>query len=70
MIHEIINQNLARIEKDLLEIGDLKGIDFIDIFPKSEEHKNQLDDEISKISLLVQKTERREYICTKESYRN
>ena len=58
MIHEIINQNLARIEKDLLEIEDLKGIDFIDIFPKSEEHKNQLDDEISKISLLVKATER------------
>ena len=56
MIKEIINQNLARIEKDLLEIKDIRGIDFIDIFPKSEEHKNQLDDEISKISLLVKAT--------------
>ena len=59
MIKEIINQNLTRIEKDLLEIEDLECIDFIDIFPKSEEHRNQLDEEISKISLLVQKTERR-----------
>lgn len=58
MIYEIISQNLARIQKDLLEIEDLKGIDFIDIFPKSEEHKKQLDEEISKISLLVEATER------------
>ncbi len=58
MLEEIIKKNLNRIEKDLREIDGLQCIDFIDIFPTSEIHKMQLDDEISKISLLLQKTER------------
>ncbi len=58
MLQEIIEKNLNRIEKDLLEIEGLQSIDFIDIFPKSEEHKIQLDDEVSKISKLLEKTER------------
>ncbi len=58
MLEEIIKKNLNRIEKDLREIDGLKCIDFIDIFPTSEIHKMQLDNEISKISLLLQKTER------------
>lgn len=58
MLQEIIEKNLNRIEKDLLEIEGLRSIDFIDIFPKSEEHKIQLDDEVSKISKLLKKTER------------
>ena len=58
MLEEIIKQNLSRIENDLLEIDDIEYIDFIDIFPKSEEHKTELDNEISKMSLLIQKTER------------
>lgn len=58
MLEEIIKKNLNRIEKDLREIDGLQCIDFIDVFPTSETHKIQLDDEISKISLLLQKTER------------
>ena len=58
MLEEIINKNLNRIEKDLLEINDLQRIDFLDIFPKSEEHRNLLDEEISKIAMLLEKTER------------
>lgn len=58
MIQEIINKNLNRIEKDLLEIKDLQKIDFLDIFPESEEHRNLLDKEISKIAMLLEKTER------------
>ncbi len=58
MLQEIIEKNLNRIEKDLLEIEGLRSIDFIDIFPKSEEHKIQLDDEVSKISKLLKKTEK------------
>lgn len=58
MLQEIIEKNLNRIKKDLLEIEGLQSIDFIDIFPKSEEHKIQLDDEVSKISKLLEKTER------------
>lgn len=58
MLEEIIKQNLSRIENDLVEIDDIEYIDFIDIFPKSEEHKTELDNEISKMSLLIQKTER------------
>lgn len=58
MLEEIVNKNLNRIEKDLLEINDLQRIDFLDIFPKSEEHRRLLDDEISKIAMLLEKTER------------
>ena len=58
MLEEIINKNLNRIEKDLLEIKDLQTIDFLDIFPKSEEHRRILDEEISKIAMLLEKTER------------
>ncbi|MCI8587675.1 MAG: hypothetical protein HFJ49_03580 [Clostridia bacterium] len=58
MLQEIINKNLSRIEKDLLEIKGLQNIDFIDIFPTSEEHRVELDKEASKISKLLKKTER------------
>ena len=58
MLKEIIETTLNRIENDLVEIEGLQSIDFIDVFPKSEEHKIQLDNEISKISKLLQKTER------------
>ncbi len=58
MLKEIIEKNLYRIENDLLQIEGLQSIDFIDIFPTSEEHKKQLDNEISKISKLLKETER------------
>lgn len=58
MFEEIIEKNLNRIEKDLTEIEGLQKIDFIDIFPISEEHKKQLDNEISKKAKLLKETER------------
>ncbi len=58
MLQEIINKNLNRIEKDLLQIKGLQTIDFLDIFPKSEEHRILLDKEISKLAILIEKTER------------
>lgn len=58
MLEEIIEKNQNRIENDLKEIEGLLNIDFIDIFPKSEEHKKKLDNEISKISKLIDSTEK------------
>jgi len=58
MLQEIINKNLSRIEKELLEIEGIQNIDFIDIFPTSEEHRVELDRETSKISKLLKETER------------
>ena len=58
MLQEIINKNLNRIENDLFEIEGLKKIYFIDIFPKSEEHRIQLDNEVLKISKILEETER------------
>lgn len=58
MFKEIIEKNLNRIKKDLYEIEGLQGIDFIDIFPVSEEHRIELDNEVSKISKLLKETER------------
>lgn len=58
MLFQIIEDNLKRIENDLKEIDGLKCIDFIDIFPKSEEHKLTLDEEMAKISHVLEKTDR------------
>lgn len=58
MLFDIIAKNLNRIEQDLQEIEGLKNIDFIDIFPISEEHKLQLEEEIEGIANLEFKTER------------
>lgn len=58
MIFDIIEKNLNIIEKDLNEIEGLKGIDFIDIFPISEKHKLQLENEMKDIANLELKTER------------
>lgn len=58
MLFDIIEKNLNRIENDLNEIEGLKNIDFIDIFPISENHKLQLENEIKNIANLEIKTER------------
>ena len=58
MLKEIIEKNLHRIQNDLLQIEGLKNIDFIDIFPTSEEHRRELDNELGKISKLLKETER------------
>ena len=58
MLYEIIKKNLKRIEPDISTIEGLQYIDFMDIFPTSEEHKIQLNQELSSISALLEKTER------------
>ena len=58
MIEEIIRKNLKRIEKDLNEIKDIQNIDFIDLFPISEEHRKILDEEAIKIGMIIEKNER------------
>ncbi len=58
MLYEIIKKNLKRIEPDISTIEGLQYIDFMDIFPTSGEHKIQLDQELSSISALLEKTER------------
>lgn len=58
MLNEIIKKNEKRIEKDLEDIEDIEKIDFIDIFPESEEHRKELDKEVSQISKLIDSTEK------------
>ena len=58
MIEDIVNKNLVRIEADLKEIDDIQKIDFIDLFPISEEHKEMLDNEAKNISKIIKETER------------
>ena len=58
MIEEIIHKNLKRIESDLEEIKEIQNIDFIDIFPISEEHRELLDNEAMKLGKIVEKTQR------------
>lgn len=58
MIKEIIDKNLKRIENDLQEIDDIKDIDFIDLFPVNQEHRELLDKEALKVGKVVKETER------------
>lgn len=58
MLEDIIKKNQSRIEEDIKQIEGIQQIDFIDIFPKSEEHRKMLDEEVSKISKLIDSTEK------------
>lgn len=58
MLEEIVKQNEKRISEDIKCINGITKIDFIDIFPTSEEHKKQLDKEVSQISKLIDSTEK------------
>ena len=66
MIKEIIEKNQKRIESEIQEIDGIKYIDFIDIFPTSEEHRKKLDEELSKISELIDNTEKGNFYLLKE----
>ena len=57
-IKEIIFQCEKDIEKDIKSLEFIKCIDFIDIFPISEEHKTLLDKEALKMATIFDKTER------------
>lgn len=58
MIEEIIRKNEKRIENDISKFRGIKSVDFIDIFPTSEEHKRQLDLEANNIAKIIDKTEK------------
>lgn len=58
MLENIIKNVENTMEEDIKQIEGIENIDFIDIFPKSEEHRRQLDEEISKISKLIDSTEK------------
>lgn len=58
MIEDIVNKNLVRIEADLKEFDDIQKIDFVDLFPISEEHKEMLDNEAKNISKIIKETDR------------
>lgn len=57
-VDEIIKYNLARIAQDLKEIPGLISIDFMDIFPMSEDHRKALDEEMKTRAVVLQVTER------------
>lgn len=57
-VDEIVEHNLTRIAQDLKEIPGLISIDFMDIFPASEEHRKALDEEMKTRAVVLQVTER------------
>ncbi len=57
-VNEIVVRSLARITGDLSDIPGILGIDFIDIFPTSEEHRVALDAELSKNAKVLKIAER------------
>lgn len=66
-IKEIIDINQKRVSKDLQEINGIKGIDFIDIFPISEEHRGKLKQEAKNISTLIDSTEKGDFYLLNNS---
>lgn len=58
MIKEIVKLNEKRISKDISEVEGIKNIDFIDIFPTSEEHRINLDNEACNLGKLIDSTEK------------
>lgn len=66
MLKQIIDKNLKRISMDIEEIEGVEYIDFIDIFPESEEHRKMLDEEVNKISILIDSTEKGNFYLLNE----
>ena len=58
MLEQIVQRNLLRIASDLDEIPGIISIDFMDIFPTSENHRIQLDAEVTQKARVLQNTER------------
>lgn len=66
MLKDIIEINQKRIENDIKDIEGIKNIDFIDIFPTSEQHRKELDEELSSIGKLIDSTEKGNFYLLNE----
>ncbi len=66
MLEDIIKKNEDRIAEDVKEIEGIEKIDFIDIFPKSEEHRKSLEEEVIQISRLIDSTEKGDFYLLNE----
>jgi len=58
MIEEIIRLNEKRIAPEVSKFKDIVRIDFIDIFPTSNKHKEELDREASDIAKIIDITDK------------
>ena len=57
-INEIINKTIELLSEDIESLVGVTTIDFLDIFPKSEEHKSILDCEASHLGYIIEETDR------------
>lgn len=57
-IIETIEECLSNITFDLSSLKYVTSLDFVDIFPKSDEHKELLDKEALKIAKVIESTNR------------
>ena len=60
-IYEIVNDSLKKIAQDFNTLEGVTTIDFLDIFPRSEEHKRLLDEEALILGKIIDKTERGDF---------
>lgn len=60
-IEDIIKDCLHDCEKDISSLKFIEGVDFVDIFPRTIEHKILLDEEAKKIARVIEKTERGDF---------
>ena len=57
-INEIIIKCIDDISQDIMSLKYVDKIDFLDIFPRSLDHKTFLDEEALKIAKVIEKTDR------------
>ena len=57
-ISEIINHTIDSISNDIHHLTGVTSIDFLDIFPRSEEHKKMLDTEALNLGYIIEQTSR------------
>lgn len=57
-INEIIDETMNLLSDDIESLNGVTSIDFLDIFPKSEEHKKLLDFEALSLGYIIEETSR------------
>ena len=57
-INEIINKTINLISDDVSRLNGVTTIDFLDIFPRSEDHKKMLDTEALNLGYIIEETSR------------
>lgn len=56
------SQNCRLVQKDIKSFPEIKCMDYVDIFPRSEENRVALNDEAIKLGNIIEKTKEEQHI--------